>query len=126
MNEGSTTTTSTDDYHALAKTCMSERYWPYYVISIVASFLGGLVIILIHRALTRFIAWIQKRRLIRRYRRNLNWQDSGDNEHGDFNTFLDVPRASSKLSGLDQNSESQEANCIDQFREIRVRFVKGE
>ena len=114
--------TTTYDYRALAKTCMGEHYWPYYVVSIVASFLGGLFFILTHRVLIRLSTWITKRRRIVRYKQNRNWHTSGG--HRELSPFIDINPTSSQLSGLDK--PSQEIQCGAQYRELRVPFTRGE
>ncbi|VDD78139.1 unnamed protein product [Mesocestoides corti] len=83
----------TDDYRQLAKVCMNERYWPYYVASILASFFGGLIFILTYRAFRKIIACLSKQRQIARV-------NQGDWHPRSSNVFLDVPTSTSQHSGL--------------------------
>ncbi|VDK22822.1 unnamed protein product [Taenia asiatica] len=116
--------TTTEDYRALARTCMSEHYWPYYVASIVAVFFGGLLWILAYRALVRIIAWFIKRRRIAQFV-HCDWQAGAcTGGGGGSSTFLDVPASNSQLSGLDQ-WDRRSNRCNNQGRMIRMRLMRG-
>lgn len=118
--------TTTEDYRALARTCMSEHYWPYYVASIVAAFFGGLLWILAYRALVRSVAWFIKRRRIAQFA-HCDWHASAcaGGGGGGSSTFLDVPTSASQLSGLDQ-WDRRSNRFGNRGRMIRLRFMRGE
>nr|CDS20750.1 potassium large conductance calcium activated [Echinococcus granulosus] len=115
---------TTADYRALARTCMGEHYWPYYVASIVATFFGGLLWILAYRVLVRSIAWFSKRRRIARFA-HCGWHAGAKGGSGvGSSIFLDVPANTSQLSGLDQ-WDRRSNRCSNRDRTITVRFMQG-
>lgn len=101
------------DYRDLAKYCMSERYWPYYIASIVATFFGGLLFILIQRGLQLGIAWIRKRKRINQFTNQSDWRFSGRAVAGS-SYFYDVPTSNSLMSDLDhlQKGDRCKTQCL--------------
>ncbi len=95
--------TTTTDYRSLAKTCMNEHYWPYYVASIVIVFFGGLLCILLFRlckAIIRFA--IKRRRLARVAKRDWHGTTVGSSVLLDASGHIN----NSIMSGLEQAHRS--------------------
>lgn len=101
--------------------CLQERYWPKYVISIVATFFGGLILILLEQGINHCAAWIRRRRRINQFNNQTDWRVSGGSVVGGSGTpagkyegssiFLNVPASNSQLSDVEGDKDGRQNRC---------------
>ncbi|VDL64129.1 unnamed protein product [Hymenolepis diminuta] len=112
---------STKPYRDIS--CMNERYWPYYVFSIMVTFFGGLLLILIQHGIKYGVAWIRKRKRINQFTNQTDWRVSSGTFTGS-NIFLDVPVSNSHLSDVEQSLRGE--RCGKQCLMIGSKIEIGE